>query len=260
MKPDAKPTAGLKRTSAIVRAWDGPNSRITLEVDLDEMPWGPFEALGKPATVLLPDSWDAPVEEDPEIPPSQVERALRHVEHAAERCDEFARLGNGSQGMWLQSLETWEWLRAHLTSLWLRTDVEGKSPDRESFLPDLPPMAGAAAILETAADALRNTPLAAWREAVGSFNPNAPTREEAVQTLRGVARLLGGNGTRDLSEAVSPPPAGEDPELEEDEVSHDFAMGYDEGYQMGRRVGRALALKETQEARGGRSRVRPGGI
>jgi hypothetical protein len=48
----------VRRTSAVVRAWDGPNSRIAFELDLDQMPWGPFEALGKKVTVLIPEGAD----------------------------------------------------------------------------------------------------------------------------------------------------------------------------------------------------------
>ena len=247
-RPDG---GGLKRTPAVIRAWDGPNSRVALEVDLDQMPWGPFEALGKHMTLLLPTdggSVDPPTE-------TEIEKALRHVEHAADRCAEFSRLGNGSEQLWRSSLETWQWLRGYLTRLWVRGDSsagEGLLPEADpSDAPSLPHMPGAAATLEAVARALRSTPLRAWHSAIGDFDPDAPTREEAVQTLLGVARLMNAGpapATTSLPEA--PPPAidpSPEAEVDEEELSFDYATGYDEGYQMGRRVGRALAARENRE-------------
>ena len=289
MGPDAKPKHGgrVKRASAVVRAWDGPNSRIAFEMDLDQMPWGPFEALGKKVMVLIPEDADQPVDtvddENEDGGASDIERALRHVEHAAEKCAEFAQLGNGSDQLWSRSLETWEWLRDYLTSRWMelkeqapaRTPEEGSGIDRP-----LPGMPGAAATLEVAANALRQTPLASWRDVVGgAFNPDAPTREEAIQTLLGVARLLSQAATpeaapeKGVPEAVEqarsdpgPEPAGEsergpsrrDPEPEGHtrnpegggDLSYDYAAGYDEGYQKGRRVGRALGNRDRSGSRG----------
>ena len=246
---------GLRRTSAVIRAWDGPNSRVALEVDLDLMPWGPFEALGKQMTLLIPtdvESVDPPSE-------TEIERALRHVEHAADRCAEFSRLGNGSEQLWRHSLETWRWLRSYLTGLWVSgADVTlGEAHERESVpaadvsLPHLP---GAASTLEMVARALRSTPLAAWHAAIGDTDPEAPTREEAVQTLLGVVRLLAtSQGHPDSTPAATQPTEdasslpGTAADADDDELSFDFATGYDEGYQMGRRVGRALAQREFRE-------------
>ena len=88
-EPKAEDGTILKRVPVVVRSWDGPNSRVGLEMDLAEMPWGPFDALGKRLSLLLPASGES----DPVLPSaeSQVERALRHVEHAANRCAEFAQ-------------------------------------------------------------------------------------------------------------------------------------------------------------------------
>lgn len=302
----------MRRASAVVRAWDGPNSRIAFEMDLDQMPWGPFEALGKRVTLLVPRrEGEAEAHEDGdggEPVDSHLERALRHVEHAAERCAEFAELGNGSDQLWRTSLETWEWLRDFLTAAWTEgtargvegDDGAGESVDGaasappdpgsvepEEAGPSAPNMPGAAGTLEAAANALRQTPLAVWREAIGTFNPDAPTREEAIQTLMGVARLLGRAAEAEPEpsgkRAAAPPEHGEpagpvgeaesvgptDPDSgrasdssgepsgssdaslrNDDELSFDYAAGYDEGYRMGRRVGRALAARE----RSGRER------
>jgi hypothetical protein len=258
----------LKRVPVIVRSWDGPNSRIGLEMDLSEMPWGPFDALGKRLSLVLP----AVDETSPGAPTSesQVERALRHVEHAANRCAEFAQLANGNQDLWLRSQETWEWIRRYLTSLWVESEVEGRGPAPSSPGSPVPPakdseahpvpvLPGAASTLEVAARALRATPLTAWRETVGPLDPDAPTREEAIQTLLGVARILSGQtpegmkGSAEASnpdpaplpEAVPPPEPNPAPEQEADpdHLSFDFAKGYDEGYQMGRRVGLALGAR-----------------
>jgi hypothetical protein len=271
-EPKAEDGTILKRVPVVVRSWDGPNSRVGLEMDLAEMPWGPFDALGKRLSLLLP----ASDEVNPVLPSaeSQVERALRHVEHAANRCAEFAKLANGSQDVWLRSQETWEWIRRYLTSLWVEVAVEGEEPpDLSSEVvgaepspepapeaerrASVPPLPGAASTLKVAAKALKATPLSAWREAVGSQDPEAPTREEAVQTLLGVARILGGQAAEVLVDPVAPPdptperPASSAPTPEPspapppdpDQVSFDFARGYDEGYQMGRRVGRALGAQ-----------------
>ncbi len=257
----------LKRVPVIVRSWDGPNSRIGLEMDLSEMPWGPFDALGKRLSLLLPALDEATP--DGLTSESQVERALRHVEHAANRCAEFAQLANGNQELWLRSQETWEWIRKYLTSHWVETVIEGRTPvpvlsesPEARDGPVIPPLPGAASTLKVAAMALRATPLSEWRETMGALDPEAPTREETVQTLLGVARILSGQapeGTTapaELSnphaatslEAASSPEAAPSPEpnpapqneADPDQISFDFARGYDEGYQMGRRVGLAL--------------------
>lgn len=274
-EPKAEDGTLLKRVPVVVRSWDGPNSRVGLEMDLAEMPWGPFDALGKRLNLLLPASDES--EPIPTSAETQVERALRHVEHAANRCAEFAQLANGSQEIWLRSQETWEWIRRYLTSLWVevavngeelselppegvRVEVSQQSASEGDGKTTVPPLPGAASTLKVAARALRETPLAAWREAIGSQDPEAPTREEAVQTLLGVARILGGQAAEVLANPIEvssaapeasagsapePSPAS-NPDPDPDQVSFDFARGYDEGYQMGRRVGRALG------SRGGR--------
>jgi hypothetical protein len=241
-------------------------------MDLGQMPWGPFDALGKRLDLLLPTDPQSRGQAGPSE--SEVERALRHVEHAADRCREFAQLTNGNQELWVRSHETWEWIRAYLTALWIEQDVnglrggeEGEAPEPVSIqpgsrpededpptVPDLPHLPGAAATLQVAARALRATPLAVWRERVDSLDSEAPTREEAVQTLLGVARVLSsGTGAEQAPptpqpEADSPPdPSESDPapseDTDPDQVSFDFAQGYDEGYQMGRRVGLALGAR-----------------
>jgi len=265
----------LRRVAAIVRSWDGPNSRIGLEMDLTQVPWGPFDALGKRLNLLLPlepgSSTSSTSSE------SQLERALRHVEHAADRSAEFARLQGGNQEVWLRSLETWEWIRSHLTTHWLQSEVDGQAepeggePSASNAAPgstaapdpnltagwdqanpeaiQLPPLPGAASTLLAVAKVLRAMPLAGWEQAAGPSEGGAPTREEAIQTLQGVARVLGSGGGKEddrspASEARPQPvdEPGEDPDP--DQVSFDFAKGYDEGYQMGRRVGLALGRKK----------------
>ncbi|MBT8396258.1 MAG: hypothetical protein HKO65_14370 [Gemmatimonadetes bacterium] len=267
----------LRRVPVIVRSWDGPNSRVGLEMDLGQMPWGPFDALGKRLSILLPATDEAPEGVGSE---SQVERALRHVEHAADRCAEFAQLANGNQELWRRSHETWEWIRKYLTSLWVETEVDGQapapllpgssqgikeqpgSPEQDPSLPGALP--GAAATLRVAARALRATPLSSWRESTGSGDAADPTREEAVQTLLGLARILGGSsdkGDGSGMEAPDPgtpesvpgePAAAPDTPVEDgadpDKVSFDYASGYDEGYQMGRRVGLALGAKKRSQS------------
>mgnify|MGYP006293008323 CR=1 FL=1 len=287
----------LKRVPVIVRSWDGPNSRIGLELDLGQMPWGPFDALGKRLSLLLPAEAGPPVRAS--AAESQLERALRHVEHAADRCAEFAQIPNGNEELWLRSQETWEWIRRYLTTLWVDTEVEGRSPpvrfggdpssgegegrggavgSREERDADgdgpgnpLPAMPGAASTLKVAARALRATPLAVWRETMGPVDPDAPTREEAVQTLLGVARILAAQGGGDTVEtpplaassgsetAPNPapstevdsdqgPPSQEKEPQDPDQVSFDFAQGYDEGYRMGRRVGLALGSRRPPDS------------
>jgi hypothetical protein len=197
-----------------------------------------------------------------------VERALRHVEHASERCGEFAQIANGNQELWLRSQETWEWIRRYLTALWVDADVEGRGvpsfatgseaatpADSESPDPVVPVLPGAASTLRVAAHALRSTPLSVWRETIGSDDLEAPTREEAVQTLLGVAGILSGEGREEqahaeITDTTPDPPASEAetaPEVEDDpdQLAFEFARGYDEGYQMGRRVGLALGRKKT---------------
>jgi hypothetical protein len=240
-----------------------------------------------------------------------VDRALRHVEHAADRCAEFAQLANDDQEQWLRSQRTWEWIRKYLTSLWVETEIEGRDvlletevspssppaepppgkpdtrgPDvHQSDLGKTPLLPGAAATLRVAAKALRATPLDVWRDTTGASDPDATTREEAVQTLLGVARILsrdarseevrvaaqppGGAPDSRVADAVQVPPgdahasasaapssakeeASSGSEADDpDQVSFDFAQGYDEGYRMGRRVGLALgAVKNRRASKG----------
>ncbi|MFC1661582.1 hypothetical protein ACFL3S_09050 [Gemmatimonadota bacterium] len=211
-KPSGEGVARFKRLQAVLRSWDGPNSRIGFELDLEKMPWGPFDALGKRVSLLLPSASEGPKEAEPSE--SEMERALRHVEHAADRCADFANLGNGKEDVWQQSLETWEWLRDHLTGEWLRNEVEseegeeagggGETHAMAPAQPALPVMPGAAATLEVVGRALRAIPLSRWEEAVGELDPDAPTREEAVQTLLGVARLMSGPRGGQAPDALDP--------------------------------------------------------
>jgi hypothetical protein len=269
----------LRRVAAVVRSWDGPNSRIGLEMDLTQMPWGPFDALGKRLNLLLPTDPVAGTSASE----SEIERALRHVEHAADRCGEFARLQNGNQDLWFRSQETWEWVRRYLTAHWVDVEVDlrsaqgqepvavGSADGTSSAGPaaaPIPPLPGAAATLEAVARALRATPLSSWREAMGPSYRDAPTREEAIQTLLGVARILNGGGAERREDpphpesrsepavipGEEPGPAvsrNEEPDPDPDQVSFDLAKGYDEGYQMGRKVG--LALGAHRGARRGKA-------
>lgn len=270
----------LRRVSVIVRSWDGPNSRIGLEMDLTQMPWGPFDALGKRLNLLVP----APPGGEAFRPASEsrIERALRHVEHAADRCGEFARLANGNQELWLRSQETWEWVRKYLTAHWVDVEVDARpkgapdeasegEPPRPRALPvdfgaepappdapgpgpavaPLPSLPGAASTLQAVARALRATPLSVWRESMGASDEDAPTREEAIQTLLAVARILGaGEGGEREAPTPTPPEPQQEPSAQPaedpdpDQVSFDFASGYDEGYRMGRRVGLALGAQK----------------
>lgn len=271
----------LRRVIGVVRSWDGPNSRLGLEMDLNQMPWGPFDALGQHLSLLLPSIPEGkPGGPDVE---SEVERALRHVEHAADRCGEFAQSSDGSREMWLSSQRTWEWIRRYLTRLWVQEQVQGDTeeilgrrlrdtgdtegerasgPPQTGPASELPSMPGAAATLRAAAKALRTVPLSGWRDTVGTEDPEAPTREEAIQTLLGVARLLDapGRGEETEVEVEGTPtpkapwrggergsPTGDEPgaleELDFEPVSIDFAEGYDQGYRMGRKVGWALGSR-----------------
>lgn len=292
-KPDIDRTR-LRRVPVVVRSWDGPNSRVGFEMDLNQMPWGPFDALGKQLELLLPASPETRPG-GPEVE-SELSKALRHVEHAADRCAEFAQASDESRDVWLSSQRTWEWVRRFLTSLWVQEEVEGdtarllgarvngekktEAPGPEGVVdtggighqpdrpppptpPDLPSLPGAAVTLRAAAKALKTTSLSDWRETVEADGPEAPTREEAIQTLLGVARILdaGSRGeeiaihveapgkvavTADVPEPErshrgEPAPRGEpDP----DQMSFEFAEGYDQGYQMGRKVGWALASRQ----------------
>jgi len=260
-------------------------------MDLNQMPWGPFDALGQELNLLLP-SYAEFQPGGPNVE-SEIAKALRHVEHAADRCGEFAGSSDETRDMWLSSQRTWEWLRRHLTRMWIQAEVEGdtagllgageepggspgveESPavqeppaDRTSHQgADLPSMPGAAGTLRAAVQALRTTPLSVWRETVEKNDPEAPTREEAIQTILGLARMLDARSrdeeivieveapgveapapeesgaTSDLRETS---PAREDAEMEE--VSVDFAEGYDQGYHMGRKVGWALGARRRQE-------------
>jgi hypothetical protein len=278
----------LRRVAVIVRSWDGPNSRIGLEMDLTQMPWGPFDALGKRLNLVLPAEPGRGTTST--TADSEIDRALRHVEHAAERCGEFAKLGKENQELWLRSQETWEWVRRHLTAHWLEKEVDRKDPagsgseaasvpsstsevvpeaeppfapgsdpgkDVAETLGDgapvsqdpvqLPALPGAASTLLAVARALRATPLSAWKEAMGTEEEASPTREEAIQTLLGVARVLnaGGSGEKEpvRAESQGEPEESVGEEPDPDRVSFDFASGYDDGYQMGRRVGLALGMR-----------------
>ena len=269
-RPDIDKTR-LRRVTVVVRSWDGPNSRIGFEMDLNQMPWGPFDALGQKLTLLLPAAPESrsggPDEE------SEVSRALRHVEHAADRCAEFARTSETGRvrDQWLTSLRTWEWVRRQLTHLWVQEEVEGDAarwlesrsadvPAPEGTPAGLPTMPGAARTLEAAATALRSTSLSVWREAVESGHPEAPTREEAVQTLLGVAKILDAQGrSEEITVEVEAPhesaraeqdiEQGDAPRSEAgfEQVSIEFAEGYDEGYHMGRKVGWALGSKRQKD-------------
>jgi len=288
----------LRRVPVVVRSWDGPNSRIGLEMDLNQMPWGPFDALGQQLSLLLP----APPESQPGGPnvESELAKALRHVEHAADRCAEFARASDGNREIWLESQRTWEWVRRHLTRLWVQHEVEGdteellgarlreetgfqeKEPGSETgpgVGADLPSLPGAAATLKAAAKALRSTSLSAWRDTVAGDDPEAPTREEAIQTLLAVSRILDARtrGEEIVIEMAAPsraptqvettvtqpeaPPEAKAPAAQEpphrtepdfEQISFDFAEGYDQGYQMGRKVGWALGSRYRKEPGQGR--------
>ena len=306
-EPDIDRTR-LRRVTVVVRSWDGPNSRVGFEMDLNQMPWGPFDALGQQLDLLLPASPES-TPGGPEVE-SEVSKALRHVEHAADRCAEFAQASGGSREMWLSSQRTWEWVRRYLTSLWIQEEVEGDTalllgrqsgvereaeapetsapaegieteippdPSPPSISAELPSLPGAAATLRAAAKALRSTPLSVWREAVEAGDPDAPTREEAVQTLLGVSRILEARSRGDeiIVEVEAPRKvaaaaegrdsrgSGRDeptthPEPDFDQVSFDFAEGYDQGYQMGRKVGWALAARNrTEPGKGAGSRRKP---
>ncbi len=280
---DERPDIGktlLRRVTVVVRSWDGPNSRVGFEVDLNQIPWGPFDALGQKLTLLLPAFPEATAGgPDPE---SEISKALRHVEHAADRCADFARTTDGDNDEWLSSQRTWEWIRRYLTQLWVQEEVEGDTeqllearlrdwPTTADVPAELPSMPGAAETLKAAAKALRSTSLSGWRVAVEVDDPEAPTREEAIQTLLGVAKILGARSRGDEIvievEAPSPsaahppstaqepdPPPREGPETHPEgdpgfeQLSIDFAEGYDEGYQMGRKVGWALGSR-TRSAR-----------
>jgi hypothetical protein len=255
-------------------------------MDLNQMPWGPFDALGQHLSLLLPSSPETRPG-GPEVE-SEIARALRHVEHAADRCGEFARASDDNRELWLSSQRTWEWIRRYLTRLWVKEQVEGDTrellgtghqepevPEKERGSPhpplpapppDLPSMPGAAATLKAAAKALRTTSLPAWQETVGREDPEAPTREEAIQTLLGVAKLLDahsrgadvvvemdaparGGATSTEPEAEASPFEERSPreELDFEAVSIDFAEGYDQGYRMGRKVGWALGSRRRRD-------------
>lgn len=294
-KPDIDRTR-LRRIPVVVRSWDGPNSRVGFEMDLNQMPWGPFDALGKQLELLLPASPESRPG-GPEVE-SEISRALRHVEHAADRCAEFAQTSDESREVWLSSQRTWEWVRRYLTSLWVQEEVEGDTaqllgatvrgeeeakvlrpkgtvgdapadrlaPPASAIPPDLPSLPGAAATLKAAAKALRATPLRVWRETIEVDDPEAPTREEAIQTLLGVAKILDARGRGDevvldmdapgkvavgaeaprLEGTERDEPTGS-AEVDSEQMSFDFAEGYDQGYQMGRKVGWALGSRQRTD-------------
>lgn len=263
MNDEKNKSAGhrLRRSPATIRSWDGPNSRIGCETDLSQMPWEPFDALGKEIILLVP------VEAEPESQEGgedTMERALRFVDHAIKRSSEFASLGDGGDPSWQRSKETWEWIRDRLTAEWLASEsfeqpagVPADAPVIEDF-PKLS-LPGAARTLEVASLALRSMPLATWRDAVATLDPDMPTREETIQTLKAVAGLLstsspdapeetGGEPEEAPVAATPEQPVKEPPkeEVGEGEVSFDYAQGFDEGYHTGRKVGRALAAHELR--------------
>ena len=259
----------LKRVRGVIRSWDGPHSRLGCEINPTEMPWGPSEALGREVTLLI--ATPAAGEFDPDSGELQSDRALRYVEHAVARCGEFSTLQNGSDPSWRRSQETWAWIRDRLTSQWAG-EVAGVEPEvakkpegkpLEERLEGLS-MPGAARTLEVAALALRSMSLGAWRDAVATLDPDMPTREEAIQTLKGVARLLSSpsNGHGRPKEAAPPPamvasPASQEKEPDDEEFTLEYARGFDEGYQTGRRVGRALASHERMRGAAGSASSRP---
>ena len=176
------------RVDGAVRLIDAPNSRMGLEVDLGLLPWDPFDALGKKVTVLVPtpQSENGPGEEET----NELHEAIRFVAHAADRCKDFAEAGNGDSSSWWNAYRTWDWLRDHLAREW-EDEETAPSPDlpagESEQLPSLP---GAASILEYTLGALRTIPLKHWEETVGTLDPEAPSREEAIRTVQVLSSLL----------------------------------------------------------------------
>ena len=275
------------RVDGAVRLIDTPNSRIGLEVDLDLLPWDPFDALGKKVTLLLPQdhSENGSGDEDPE----NLKQALRYVDHAAGRCREFAEAGNGDTSDWWKAYRTWDWLRKRLSGEWGEETAESAAASSASErveVPAVPSLPGAATILEYTLGALRTIPLSHWEETVATLDPEAPSREEAIRTvqilsglLRRPSENLGEPSVMEEPEAsvgkvkgeqeiesgttesasqlppTEPQPKVRRPDLTPDEtadpedMSFEYAHGFDEGYQMGRRVGFAMGNHARKRGR-----------
>lgn len=262
-----------------VRLIDAPNSRMGLEVDLDLLPWDPFDALGKKVTVLVPAPLGAL--EGPDDEAQNLQQAIRFVGHAADRCREFAEAGNGDTSDWWKAFRTWNWLREHLIADWEEEPAgEGTraelQPDSHLDTPEPPNLPGAASILEYTLGALRTIPLQHWEETVSTLDPEAPSREEAIRTVQILSRLLrqpsGGPEIRngdgrpeeeDTSVQSEEPPESAHQNSQEtdesrpesaeardpEEMSFEYASGFDEGYQKGRRVGFALGNHARKRGR-----------
>lgn len=268
------------RVDGAVRLIDAPNSRMGLEVDLDLLPWDPFDALGKKVTVLVPSPQGAV--EDPEEEAQDLQQAIRFVGHAADRCREFAEAGNGDTSDWWRAFRTWNWLRDHLTAEWEEEPSgdgakTGLRPDSQAEMSDLPNLPAAASILEYTLGALRTIPLQHWEETVSTLDPEAPSREEAIRTVQILSRLLrrpereqedrapesSPGEDRPTESPAAPPPEPEvrdSPEAgasrsespdgpEGEEMSFEYASGFDEGYRKGRRVGFALGNHARKRGR-----------
>lgn len=255
-----------------IRLIDASNSRMALEVDLGLLPWDPFNALGKQVTVLIPtpQEWgEAPRDDDDDL-----ERSLRFVVHAADRCKEFAQNGNGDKSDWWAAFQTWDWLRKHLTARLAERSVplpdEGRRGTEETPSEQLPNLPGAASVLGYTLGALRSIPLDHWEKTVSTLDPEAPSREEAIQTLLGLSKLLKGNPTGNgrggepaeveatmdpVAEEEARAPAGPSADSatnfahDQEEVSFDYAAGFDEGYSLGRKVGFALGSHAGKKGR-----------
>ncbi|MFO8174854.1 MAG: hypothetical protein R6T96_11265, partial [Longimicrobiales bacterium] len=194
-----------------MRLIDAPNSRMGLEVDLSLLPWDPFDALGKRVTVLVPSSES---DETRDHGADEIHRALRFVGHAADRCREFALEGIGDKSDWWKAYQTWDWLRDHLNAELEAEPPEESTPSQEAGeQPRLPSLPGAASILEYTLGALRTIPLQHWEETVSTLDPEAPSREEAIRTVRILSRLLRKPVPEDQSDAggFSPDPSEDGP-------------------------------------------------
>lgn len=200
------------RVDGAVRLIDAPNSRMGLEVDLSLLPWDPFDALGKKVTILVPSSQ---TDDTRDNEPDEIQRALRFVGHAADRCREFAQAGIGDKSDWWKAYQTWDWLRNHLTAEWEPEPMDPSSASEKEEeggnQPHLPNLPGAASILEYTLGALRTIPLQHWEETVSTLDPEAPSREEAIRTVRILSRLLRKPIPEDQSETgVLEPDPGKD--------------------------------------------------
>jgi len=243
------------RVDGTIRFLDSPNSRLGLEVDLSRLPWNLFDALGRRVTLLVPagesDSgegfgWEG-----------HLARALRLVEREAERSLALAPEAGVESLEMPSARQAWEWLHTHL----LRTLANGSPAQPPVEAPSAPPAPSppdaerAVSVLGYALEALPSMPLRMWEESVTSLHPGAPTREEALRTLVRLSRYLeepvdhrgngGGNApasTLPARDVPLPPasPARGPTEGTEEEMSYDQARGFDEGYRLGRSIGRAL--------------------